>query len=298
MLLTPSVAVFDDSRVPSRPETHSVTSSRGLKPMISQQVPVFQGRHLGRPLAEILLGGEEVAAPALAVDLGQVAGGDEPGVGGAGALGVHSVAPPRLVPEDKASRCVALALRPPLRLVVLEHEGGGAGALAVPLVALAILGPVVLVVARAAAAVAPVALAGVGLEHHEVSQWTRTLAAHLVAVALTGVGGGGKVEMGLGAGILGAEAHSVIALHQELTRLAGAGGELPVAGAALLPVDILVSTLAARPPGVTVKAKHLTFATGTFGFQLKTLAQRLEIILESLLAFTVCRITGVVICKH
>ena len=189
MLRTPSVAVFDDSRVPSRPEAHGVTSSRGLKPMISQKVPVFQGRHLGRPLAEILLGGEEVAAPALAVDLGQVAGGDEPGVGRAGALSVHSVTPPRLVPEDKAGRGVALTLCPPLRLVVLEHEGGGAGALAVPFVALTVLWPVVLIIARAAAAVAAVALARVGLEHHEVPQWTRSLAAHLVAVTLAGVGG-------------------------------------------------------------------------------------------------------------
>ena len=104
--------------------------------------------------------------------------------------------------------------------------------------------------------------------------------------------------MGLGAGILGTEAHSVIALHQELARLAGAGRELPVAGSGLLPVNIFVSALAARPPGVTVKSKHLTFAAGSFGLQLKTLAQRLEIILESLLAFTVCRITGVVICEH
>merc|ERR1712020_189271 len=100
-----------------------------------------------------------------------------------GSLGVNPVASPRLIPEDEAGGRVTPTLRPPLLLVVAEHEGGRTGPLAVPLVTPPVLRPVVLVVARAAAAVSSVALPGVGLEHHEIPTGTGTLASNLVAVA-------------------------------------------------------------------------------------------------------------------
>ena len=187
---------------------------RGLRqPVVAQQVARGRAEAGARgPPAHVVLGREEVSGAALAVDLGQVAGGDEPGVVGAGALRVDAVAAPGLVPEDEAGGGVAPALRAPLRLVVLEHEAVRAGAAAVPLVARAVLGPVVLVVPRAAAAVAAIALAGVGLEHDKLAQGARALAPHLVTVALAGVRRGGEVEVGFGAGVLRTEAYSVIAL--------------------------------------------------------------------------------------
>ena len=205
---------------------------------------------LRRSFTEIILGCKVESIPTLAVDLRQVPGGDEPGVVRTGALGVDSVTSPGLIPEDKAGRGVTATLGPPLLLVVPEHEGGRTGALAVPLVAPPVLRPVVLVVARAAPAVSPVALAGVGLEHDQFPAGTGPLATNLVAVALAGVRGGGEVEVGLGAGVLGAEAHPVIALHQELSWPTGTRRELSVAGPGLLPVHIVLLTLTARPPSV------------------------------------------------
>ena len=195
------------------PEAGRGRDSSLLQPVVAQQVARGRGEAGARgPAAHVVLGREEVPGAALAVDLGQVAGGDEPGVVRAGALRVDAVAAPGLVPEDEAGGGVAPALRAPLRLVVLEHEAGRAGAAAVPLVARAVLGPVVLVVSRAAAAVAAVTLAGVGLEHDKLAQGARALAPHLVAVALAGVRRGGEVKVSLGAGVLRTEADSVIAL--------------------------------------------------------------------------------------
>ncbi len=88
----------------------------------------------------------------------------------------------RLVPEDPAERPLAGAVRDAGRAVVGEGEGAGAGALRVPLEALARGRPVVLVVARRAAALAAVALAGVLLEDHELAVRARAAAAHLVAL--------------------------------------------------------------------------------------------------------------------
>ena len=79
---------------------------------------------LRRSFAEIILGCKVESVPALAVDLRQVSGGDEPGVVRAGSLCVHPVTFPRLVPEDEARTGVTDALRGALLLVVLEEEGG------------------------------------------------------------------------------------------------------------------------------------------------------------------------------
>ena len=210
---------------------------------------------LRRSFTEIILGCKVESIPALAVDFRQVSRGYEPGVVRTRSLGVHPVASPGLIPEDEPGGRVAPALRPPLLLVVPEHEGGRTGALAVPLVTPPVLRPVVLVVARAAPTVSSVALPGVGLEHHEIPAGTGTLASNLVAVALAGVRGGREVEVGLGAGVLGTEPNTVIALHQELSWSAGTWRELSVAGPRLLPVHVVLLTLTPRPTSVV--SEHL-----------------------------------------
>ena len=198
-----------------------------------------------RSFTEIILGCKVESIPTLAVDLRQVPGGYEPGIIRTRTLGVDSVASPRFIPEDEPGSRVTPALRPPLLLVVPEHEGGRTGSLAVPLVTSPVLRPIVLVVARAAATVSPVAFPGVGLENDQIPTWTGALSTNLVAVALAGVRGGREVEVGLGAGVLGTEPHTVIALHQELSWSAGTWRELSIAGPALLPVDIVLLTLTA-----------------------------------------------------
>ena len=95
------------------------------------------------------------------------------------ALAVQLVAGRRLRPVDQARGHVTHALRGPLLAVVLEEEGLVAGALAVPLVALAVRYPVVLVVAGTAATVATVALPGVAFEYDELALWTGTLVTSL-----------------------------------------------------------------------------------------------------------------------
>ena len=121
---------------------------------------------LRRSFAEIILGCKVESISTLAVDLRQVSGGYEPGIIRTRSLGVDSVTSPGFIPEDEPGRRVTPALRPPLLLVVPEHEGRRTGTLAVPLVTSPVLRPVVLVIAWAAPAVSPVAFAGVGLENH------------------------------------------------------------------------------------------------------------------------------------
>ena len=62
-----------------------------------------------------------------------------------------------------------------------------------------------------------------------------------------------------------------------------------------LPINIVFPALTARPLGISVISKHLTFPTRSFGFNLKALSKRFEIIGEALLAATICSITGVVV---
>ena len=248
---------------------------------------------LRRSFAEIILGCKVESVPTLAVDLGQVPGGNKPGIIRTRSLGVDSVTSPGLIPEDKPGRRVAATLCPPLLLVVPEHEGWRTGTLAVPLVTPPVLRPVVLVVARAAPTVSPVAFAGVGLEHDQIPTRTGTLATNLVTVTLAGVRGGGEVEVGLGAGVLGAEAHTVIALHQELSWSAGTWRELSIAGPGLLPVDIVLLTLTPRPPSVV--SEDLAWSTGSLAPELKALAQWLEVVGVAGVAATVCGLTAVVV---
>ena len=59
--------------------------------------------------------------------------------------------------------------------------------LGVPLVALVSLGPIVLVVPLRAPALAPEALAGVSLEHHQLAQGTGAPTPYLVAVSGNGL---------------------------------------------------------------------------------------------------------------
>ena len=261
--------------------------------MIPQPVKLSGQLDLRRSFAEIILGCKVESIPALAVDLGQVSGGNEPGIIRTRTLGVDSVTSPRLIPEDEPGGRVAPTLCPPLLLVVSEHEGGRTGALAVPLVTPPVLRPVVLVVARAAPTVSPVAFAGVSLEHHQIPARTGALATNLVAVTLAGVRGGGEVEVGLGAGVLGAEAHTVIALHQELPWPAGTWRELSIAGSGLLPVDIALLALTARPPSVV--SEDLTWSTGSLAPELKALAQWFEVVGVAGVAATVCGLTAVVV---
>jgi len=63
------------------------------------------------------------------VNFREVSCGDEPGIVRAGSLGVDTVAPTGLVPEDVASPCVTDTLRLPLLLVVFEEEAMRTGAL-------------------------------------------------------------------------------------------------------------------------------------------------------------------------
>ena len=83
-----------------------------------------------------------------------------------GSLSIHPVAGLRLVPVDKSLLVITDTLGATFRitavlspLCIVEEEPLTAGALGVPLVALARLGPVVLIVAGRAAALAPVTLA-------------------------------------------------------------------------------------------------------------------------------------------
>ena len=119
------------------------------------------------------------------------------------------------------------------------------------------------------------------------------MAANFVAVALAGVGGGWEVEVGLGAGVLGTEAHTVITFHQELSRPAGTWRELSVAGSGLLPVDVVLLALTARPP--TVVSEDLAWATRPLPPQLEALAQWFEVVGVAGLAATVCGLTAVVV---
>ena len=108
-----------------------------------------------------------------------IVSGDEPGVPGTGSLRVHPVALVGLVPVDEPLPLVADALRGALLPVVLEEESLLARSPGVPLVATPVLRPEVLVVARGAAALAAVGLAGILLEHHQLPQSAGTAAADL-----------------------------------------------------------------------------------------------------------------------
>ena len=104
--------------------------------------------------------------------------------------------------------------------------------------------------------------------------------------------------MSRGARILGAEANTIQTLDQELARLARTWSEFSVARMGLLPVDIFLFALTARPLGFTVVSEDLAFATRSLGLYLEALAKRWKVVGEALLTDTVCGITGMVVGEH
>ena len=241
---------------------------------------------------------ELVSVAALAVDLRQVGGGQQPGVLRAGALGVHAIAPPRLRPEHEPGCRVAHALGPPLLLVIFEEEGSVAGTLLVPLVAGPVFRPVVLVVSRAAAARAPVALPTVRLKYDKLAGRAGPAVADLVTKALAGVLFTREIQVRLAAGVFRAEADSVVPLNEELARLAGAGRVLAVAGPGLLPVHVLVPALAAGPGGLRLVAEHLALPARSLGLYLETLRQGWKVGGHGLVAGTVRGAARVIVRKQ
>ena len=203
--------------------------------------------------------GEVVATLAEDLLLVAVLAGDEPGVLRAGSLGVDAVARLGLVPEDVALGVVAHALCGGLLLVVAEEEGVLARTLGVPLVAGVRLWPVILIVARRAAALAAVALAGVLLEDDELAQRARAAGADLVALDRVLRFFVREVEVGTGAGILDAYPDLALASgwDEELARPARPRGERLVALTVLRPEDVVVLAGAFAFAGHLVELENL-----------------------------------------
>ena len=184
--------------------------------VISQEVSWLRGWWLVWLLwfpAHVFFLWEEVSSLTLAEHFLHVTSRNEPSIVWTRSLSIHSVAALGLVPEHEPRSCVALTLRPPLLLVVPEHEGWRTGTLAVPLVTLLVLRPVVLIVPRTAATVSTVTLARVGFKHHQLTQRTGALTSHLVTVSLTRIWWWGEIQVSSGAGILRTEANTITALH-------------------------------------------------------------------------------------
>ena len=249
------------------------------------------------PLARVRVRVEVVAGAALAKHLLLAVrllllAGDEPGVRGTGAFGVDPVALLGLVPEHVALVLVAHALRLARVLVEPKEERVAARALRVPLVAHSRRRPIILkkchfnelirlmgsqipefphlIVTGRAAALSPIALAGVLLEDDEFSERTGSSGADLVTLdGLPAVAAVGEVEVrararvfnagpddGAAVADLAPPAAVLLSLgDDELLRAARTGSEGLVALAVLWPQHVVV--LAHAGAGGAAQTEHL-----------------------------------------